>query len=131
MASTLSQGDQDLPANSTGVSALKKLLDDDLEHRSSILRRQEKAQAQYTHAKKAAEVFADCLAATSVVKDAFAASILSTKALEKALKNTLNLYDNHRDILATIPSTKGMLATWAKIMALTESLLTCLDKGTP
>ena len=131
MASTLSQSDQNLPTNSTGVSALKKLLDDDLEHRSSILRRQEEAQAQYTYAKKAAEVFADCLAATSVVKDAFAASILSTKALEEALRNTLKLYDNHRDILATISSTKGVLATWAEIVALTESLLTHLGKCTP
>jgi translation initiation factor 2B subunit (eIF-2B alpha/beta/delta family) len=113
------------------MSALKKLLDGDLEHRSFILRRQEEVQAQYTYAKKAAEVFADCLATTSAVKDAFAASILSTKALEEALKNALNLYDNHQDILATISSTKGMLATWAEIVALTEALLTHLDKAAP
>ena len=127
----LSQSYQNLPANSTGESALKKLLDGDLEHRSSILSRYKEVQAQYTYAKKAAEVFADCLSTTSAVKDAFAASILSTKALETALKNALNLYDNHHDILATISSTKGMLATWVKIAELTESLLTHLDKATP
>src|SRR5258706_163729 len=105
MASMLSQTFKNLPANSTEMSALKELLDSDLEHRSFILRRQEKVQARYTYAKNAAEVFADCLAMTNAVKDAFAASILSTKTLEKALKNTLNLYDNHHDILAPTSST--------------------------
>ena len=127
----LSQSYQNLPANSTETSAVKKLLDGDLEHRSFILSRYKEVQAQYIYAKKAAEVFTDCLATTSAVKDAFTASILSTKALEKALKNSLNLYDNHHDILATISSTKGMLATWAEIVALTEALLTQLDKATP
>src|SRR5258706_8627367 len=131
MASTLSQSYRNLPANSTEMSALKKLLDDDLEYRSSILRRQEEAQVQYTYAKKAAEVFVDCLATTRAVKDAFAASVLSTKALEEALKNALNLYDNHQNILATISSTKGMLVTWAELAALTETLLTHLDKAIP
>ena len=113
------------------MSALKKLLDGDLELRSSILRRHEEAQAQYTYAKKAAEVFADCLATTSAVKDAFAASILSTKSLEQALKNSLYEYGNHHDILTTISSTKGMLVAWTEIVALTEALLTHLDKATP
>ena len=130
MASTLSQSWGNLPANNTEMSALKKLLDGDLEHRSSILRRQEEVQAQYTYAKGAAEVFADCLATTRTVKGAFAASVLSTKALEETLKNALNLYDNHQNILATISSTKGMLVTWAKIMALTETLLTSLEEAT-
>ena len=131
MTSTLSQSYKNLPANSTEMSALKKLLDDDLELRSFILRRQEEAQVQYTYAKKAAEVFTDCLATTSVIKDVLAASILSTKALEQALKKSLNLYDNHHDIRATLSSTKGMLVTWAEIVALTEALLTLLDKATP
>src|SRR5258706_3650339 len=113
------------------MSVLKKLLDGDLEHRSFILRRQEEAKAQYTYAKKAAEDFVDCLATTRAVKDAFAASVLSTKALKEALKNALNLYDNHHDILATISSTKGVLVTWAEIVALTENLRTHLDKATP
>ena len=113
------------------MSALKKLLDGDLEHRSTILRRQEEVQAQYTYAKGAAEVFADCLATTRAVKDAFAASVLPTKALEETLKNALNLYDNHQNILTTISSTKGMLVMWAEIVALTEALLTHLDKATP
>ena len=130
MASNISLAFKNLPANNTETSALKKFLDGDLELRSSILRRQEETQAQYTHFKRAAEVFADCLAATSAVKDAFAASVLSTKALESSLKNALNLYDNHRDILATISSTKGVLVTWAEIVALTEALLKQLDKAT-
>ena len=130
MASKLSQTFMNLPANNTEMSVLKKLLDGDLEQRASILRRQEEVQAQYTYAKKAAEVFSDCLATTSAVKDTFVASILSTKSLEQSLKNALNLYDNHRDILATISSTKGMLVTWAEIAALTEDLLTRLDKAT-
>ena len=112
------------------MSALKKLLDSDLEHRPSILRRQEEVQSQYTYAKKAADAFADCLATMSAVKDAFAASILSTKSLKEALQNALNLYDNHHDILATISSTQGMLGTWAEIVALTEALLTRLDEAT-
>jgi hypothetical protein len=41
------------------------------------------------------------------------------------------MYDDHRDILATISSTKAMLATWAETVALTEALLTHLDKATP
>jgi hypothetical protein len=131
MASSLSQGYKNLPANCTEMSALKELLDDDLEHRTFILRRKEKAQARYTYAKKAAEVLEACLATTSAVKDAYAASILSTKSLENALKNALNMYDDHRDILATISSTKAMLATWAETVALTEALLTHLDKATP
>ena len=112
------------------MSVLKKLLDGDFEQRSSIIRRQEEVQAQYNYAKKAAEVFTDCVATTSAVKDAFAATILSTEALEQTLKNALNLYDNHHDILATISSTKGMLVTWAEIVGLTEALLTHLDKAT-
>jgi hypothetical protein len=131
MASTLSQIYKNLPANCTETSALKELLGDDLELRSSILRRQEKVQARYTYAKKASKVFAACLATTSAVKDAYAACILSTKALEDSLKNALNLYDNHHDILATISSTKGMLVTWAETVALTEALLTHLDKSAP
>jgi len=113
------------------MSALKKLLDGDLEFRSSILRRQDEVQAQYTYAKKAAEALVDCLTTTRAVKDAYAASILSTKALEKVLKNALTLYNNQCDLLETISSTKGMLATWAEIVALTEDLLTRLDKATP
>ena len=111
--------------------ALRRLLDGDLKLRSSILSRQEEVQAQYTYTKKAAEVFADCLATTRAVKDAYVASILSIKSLEKALKNALNVYDNHGDILETISSTKGMLATWAEIVALTEFFLRRLDKATP
>jgi hypothetical protein len=113
------------------MSALKDLLDDDLELRSFILRKQEKVQARYTYTKKAGEVLAACLATTSAVKNAYAACIPSTKALEQALKNALDLYDNHHDIPATISSTKGMLATWAEIVTLTEALLTLLDKSTP
>jgi len=113
------------------MSALKRLLDGDLKLRSSILCRQEEVQAQYSYTKKAAEVFADCLATTHAVKDAYVASILSIKSLEKALKNALNMYDNHCDILESISSTKGMLATWAEIVALTEVLLRRLDKATP
>jgi hypothetical protein len=113
------------------MSALKELLDDDLEHRSFILRRQEKVQARYTYTKKAGEVLAACLATTSAFKDAYTACMLSTKALENILKNALNMYDNHHDILATVSSTKGMLATWAETVALTEALLTHLDHSTP
>ena len=131
MVSTLSRGYKNLPANCTEMSALKKLLNGDLEHRSFILCRQEEVQGQYTYAKKAAKAFADCLVTTSAIKDAYMASILSTKALDEAIKNALNLYDKHHDILATISSTKGMLATWAEIAALTEGLLTRLDKATP
>jgi hypothetical protein len=131
MASTLSQSYMNLPANCTEMSTLKELLDDDLKIRSSILRRQERVQARYTYAKTAAEVFADCLATTSAVKGAYASSILSTKALEDSLKNALNMYDNHHGILATISSTKGILATWAEIVTLTEALLALLDKSTP
>jgi hypothetical protein len=131
MASTLSQLYKNHPANCTETSALKELLDDDLELRSSILHRQEKVQTRYTYAKTASKVFAACLVTTSAVKGAYAASILSTRALEDSLKNALNLYDNHHDILATTSSTKGMLATWAEIAALTEALLTHLDKSAP
>ena len=131
MASALSQGYKNLPANGTEQSALQELLDGDLEHRSYILRRRRKVQKQSTSAKKAAEAFADCLATTSAIKDAYAASILSTKVLNEALRDALNSYDNHHDILATIPSTKGMLATWAESVALTEALLAHLDKATP
>ena len=67
----------------------------------------------------------------SAAKDAFAASILSAKALEGTLKNTLNLYDNHHDILAPTSSTKAMLAMWAEIITLTEALLSHLDKAAP
>src|SRR5258706_1805180 len=129
MASTLSQSYRNLPGNNTEMSALKKLLDSDLEHRSFILRRQEEVQAQYTYAKKATKVFVDCLETTRAAKDAFAASVLSMKTLEEALKNAINLYDKHQNILATISSTKGMLVTWAEIVALTEALLTRLDKA--
>ena len=129
MASKLSRAFKNLPANNTEMSVLKKLLDGDLEHRTSTLRRREEAQAQYTYAKKTAEVFANCLVTTNAIKDAFATNILSTKALEQALKNALNIYGNHRDILANISSTKGMLVTWAEIVALTEALLTQLGKA--
>ena len=113
------------------MSALKKLLDGDLELRSFILRRQGEAQEQYTYAKKATEAFADCLATTNATRDAFATIIISTKALKEALQNAFNLYKGHCDILATISSTKGMLATWDEVMPLTEALLTQLDKATP
>src|SRR5258706_6177073 len=131
MSSMLSQSLTNLPANNTEKSALKQLLDGDLEHRSFILRRQEKVQAQYTYAKKSAEVFADCLATTRAVKDAYAASVLSTKALEDALKNLSNLYDNHRDILVTISPTKEMSVTWAETVALAEAFLIHLENATP
>jgi len=131
MPSTLSQSYKNSPATDTEMSALKKLLDGDLELRSFLLRRRDEVQSQYTYAKEAAEIFADCLATTRAVKDTYAASILSIKALEKVLKNALNVYDNYCDILETISSTKGMLVEWAEIVALTEGLLTRLDKATP
>ena len=127
----LSQSYKNLPANCTEMSALKKHLDGDLELRSFILRRQGEAQEQYTYAEEAAEAFADCLATTGAVKDAFAAIIISTKALKEALQNAFNLYKGQCDILATISSTKGMLAAWDEVMPLTEALLTHLDKATP
>jgi len=61
---------------------------------------------------------------------ACAARILPTKALKEALNNALNLYDGHKDVLATIPSTKGILATWAETVALAENLLTHLARTT-
>jgi hypothetical protein len=131
MASKLSLGYRNLPANCTELSTLKRLLDDELEHRSFLLRRQEMVQSQYTHAKKAAEAFAACLTTASAAKDAYAASILSINALGNALKNALNIYDNHHDSLATISSATGMLVTWAETVALTEALLAHLDKVTP
>ena len=131
MASTLLQSYQNLPASCAEMSALKKLLDGDLEHRSFILRKQEEVLAQSTYSKKVADVFGDCLATTSAVKDAFAAIITSTKALKEALQNAFNLYKGHCDILETISSTKGMLATWDEVMPLTEALLTHLNKATP
>jgi len=129
MASTLSQSFQNLPANDTEMSALRELLDSDLELRSFILRRQEGVQARCSYAKKAAEGFANCLATTSAVKGAYAASMLSVKTLEETLKHALNLYNDHKEILATIPSTRGILVTWAEIMALTETMLAHLDKA--
>jgi len=131
MPSTSSQSYKNFPADYTEVSSLKKPLDGDLEHESFILRRQAGVQAQYTYAKRGAEVFEDCLATTRAVKDAYAASIVSIKALEVIVKDALNLYDNHCDTLETISPTKGMLATWAEIVALTEALLIRLDKSTP
>jgi len=131
MASKLSRGYKNFPADYTEMSALKKLLDGDLEHKSFILRRLDEVQAQYTYAVKAGEVLMDCLATTRAVKDAYAASIPSIKALENVVKEALILYDYHCDILETISSTKGMLATWAEIVALAEALLTRLDKATP
>jgi hypothetical protein len=131
MSSTFLQSYRNLPANCTEKSALRRLLDGDLEHRAFILRRQEEVQAQYIYAEMAAEVFRDCLATTSAVKDAYVAIIPPIKALQDALKNALSLYDNHRDILATISSSIGMSATLTEIVALTEDLLTRLDKATP
>jgi len=126
MASTLPQSFKNLPANHTEMSALKKPLEGDLEHKYFILRRRDEIQAQYSYAQKAAEVFAACLETTSAIKGAYAASILSTKAL----KNASKLYNNHEDILATISSTKGILATWAETVALAENLLAHLDNTT-
>jgi hypothetical protein len=131
MASTLSRSYRNLPASATETSALQKLLDRDLEFRSSILRRQEEVQADCSYTQQAAEVFEQCLATTSAVKDACEASILSTKALKEALKNALNFYDGHMEVLATLPSTKRILATWADLVPLTETLIVHLDKATP
>jgi len=129
MASTSLQSFQNLPANDTEMSALRELLDSDLELRSFILRRQEGVQARCSYAKKAAESFANCLATTSAVKGAYVASMLSVKTLKEALKNALNLYDDHKEILATTPFTKGILVTWAETVALTETMLAHLDKA--
>ena len=130
MASALSWSFKNLPANDTEMSALKKLLDGDLEYRSSILRRQEEIKAQHSHAEKAAEVFANCLATTIAVKEAYAASVLSLKALKTSLNNALILFNGCEDILAAMSSTKGILATWAETMTHTENLLMHLDKTT-
>ena len=130
MASTLSQSFKNLPANDTEISALKKLLDGDLEHRSFILRKQEQIQVQHSYAKKAAEVFADCLATTTAVKEAYATSMRSLEGLRTSLNNALNLYDGCEAILATISSTKAILATWTETVALTEKLLMHLDETT-
>jgi len=129
MASTSLPSFQNLPANDTEMSALRELLDSDLELRSIILCRQEGLQARCTYAEKAAEGFANCLATTSAVKGAYVASMLSVKTLKEALKNALNLYDDHKEILATTPSTKGILVTWAETVALTETMLAHLDKA--
>ena len=116
MAPTLSRSYKNLPANDTEMTALKKLLDGDLEHRSFILRRQEELQVQYSYAKKAAEIFANCLATTIAAKEAHTASMLSIDGLKEALNNSLNLYDGREDILAIFPSTNRILATWADLL---------------
>ena len=130
MASTLSRSFRNLPASDTEIFALKKLLNGDLELRPLLLHRQEEIQAQHSYSKKAAEVFADCLATTTAVKEAYATSMLSLEGLKTSLNNALNLFDGCEDILATISSTKGILVTWAETVALAEKLLTHLDETT-
>ena len=130
MTSTLLRSFKNLPANDTETSALKKLLNGDLELRSFLLHRQEEIQAQHSYAKKAAEVFADCLATTTAVKEAHATSMLSLEGLKTSLNNALNLFDGCEDILATVSSTKGILVTWAETVVLTEKLLAHLKETT-
>jgi len=130
MASTLPQNFENLPAINSEKSALKKLLEGDLELKFTIARRQEEVQAQYSYAKKAAEALTNCLAATTAVKDACTVSTLSTKGLREAIKSALNVHGDQKEVLATISSTNGILAAWAEIMALTDTMLTQLDKVT-
>ena len=111
------------------MSTIKKLLDGDLELRSIILRRQSEVQSQSSYAEKAASVFADCVKKTSAVKEAYTACIQSTKTLNEALMNALNLNDDDKEVLATISSTKGILATWNEIKTLAEAMLTRLDRA--
>jgi len=108
MTPTVSKGFKNLPANDTETSTLKELLDGDLEHRSFILRRQGEVRSRSSYAEKAAKVFAHCLVTTNAVKEAYAVSIQSTKALKEALINVLNLDDDDKEILTTISSTKGI-----------------------
>ena len=74
--------------------------------------------------------FPTALVTTNAVKEAYAVSIQSTKALKEALINVLNLDDDDKEILTTISSTKGILAAWTEIGTLTEAMLACLDRTT-
>ena len=67
---------------------------------------------------------------TSAVKEAHAAIIQSISALKTALKNALNLNEDDKEVLATISSTKGILAVWTEIVPLAEAILARLDKAT-
>ena len=120
-----------LPVNGIDLemSTIKKLLDGDLELRSIILRRQREVQSQASYAEKAASVFAACLKKTSAVKEAYTACIQSTKTLNEVLMNALNLNDDDKEVLATISSTKGILATWNEIKTVTEAMLTRFDRA--
>ena len=111
------------------MSTIKELLDGDLELKSVILRRQSEVQSRSSYAEKAASVFTDCVKKTNAVKDAYTACIQSTKTLNEALMNALNLSDDDKEVLATISSTKGILATWNEIKTLAEDMLARLDRA--
>ena len=111
------------------MTTIKELLNGDLELKSVILRRQSEVQSRSSYAEKAASVFADCVKKTSAVKEAYTACIQSTKILNEALMNALNISDDDKEVLATISSTKGTLATWNEIKTLAEAILAHLDRS--
>ena len=131
MAPTVPHGLKNLPVNGIDLemSTIKELLDGDLELKSVILRRQSEVQSRSSYAEKTASVFADCVKKTNAVKEAYTACIQSTKTLNEALMNALNLSDDDKEVLATIPSTKGILATWNEIKTLAEAMLARLDRA--
>ena len=127
MALIVPQSFKNLPANGTEMSTLRELLDGDLEFRSIILRREGELRSRSSYAEKAAGVFAECLKKAIAVKEAYVASIQTTKALKEALTNALNVNDSDMEVLATIPSTKGILTAWTEIKTLTGDMLARLE----
>ena len=131
MAPTVPNGLKNLPISGIDLemSTIKELLDGDLELKSIILRRQSEVQSRSSYAEKAASVFADCVKKTNAVKEAYTTCIQSTKTLNEALMNALNLSDDDKEVLATISSTKGILGTWNEIKTLAEAMLARLDRA--
>ena len=129
MAPTAPHSLKTLPVNGTEMSTIKELLDGDLELKSVILRRQSEVQSRSSYAEKATRVFADCVKKTNAVKEAYTACIQSTKTLNEVLMNALNLNDDDKEVLATISSTKGILATWNETKTLAEAMLARLDRA--
>ena len=127
MAVTVPQIFKNLPAIGIEMSTLQELIDGDLEFRTAILRRQGELQSRSSYPEKATKVFADCLKKTSAVKEAYAASIQTTKALKEALTNALDVNDGDMEVLATMPSTKEILTGWTEIKTLTEDMLARLE----
>jgi hypothetical protein len=129
MASLWTRRARNLPAQQSEINALEALLREDLEDKSMIESRQKALQGRISEAESSAKAIFQCITATDALKAGYAENFSAVKAFEERIIRALEMHSCHSKVLAGMPSTGELLATWSNILRLIDELSPCLERA--